>query len=152
MSFRSQLLAWSQYAAKVFCAGVILLGLGFTVWAIGPSIERNYFPVVSKLTIDSLGSDEQGHSVVGARFTKFRDCEYIGIAWFRGSLEQGFERVPVILWRKPGDRSSPNRPIGMQRAGPWLIAVSPDEIHTNSFARLFHRCHPFWLSRTDFFP
>lgn len=139
-------------AAAGFCAAIIFACTLYFVFMVGPAVETRFFPVVSKLTVTSLAADETGQAVIGAQFTKLRDCEYLGIAWYRGSPSGQFERVPVILQRQEGDTSSPNRPTGTQRAGPWIIGMPPAEIPGNSFARLSHRCHPFWVTTTDFYP
>lgn len=148
----SGLASWVVLCVKAFCATVIFFATVFSVYTVGPAIETRFWPAVSKLLIVNLSEDDHGNSVVMAQFTKIRDCEYLGIAWFRGMPEGGFERVPVTLLRKPGDTSSPNRPTGTQKAGPWIVAMSPDQLRVNSFARLTHRCHPFWITTTEFWP
>ena len=135
-----------------FCMAVTFFATLYTIWVIGPALETKWFPVVSKLTITSLTTNDNGQATVMAEFTKLRECEYLGLAWYRGQQSGGFERVPVILMRQEGDNSSPNRPPGTQRAGPWIIGMPPDEIAGNSFAQLSHRCHPFWVTTTDFYP
>lgn len=149
---RSGLASWALFAFKIFCSGVILIATAFTFWVIGPSIETRHFPVVSKLRIVSIAENAHGDSVIMAEFTKLRACEFLGLAWYRGKQTEGFERVPVILLRREGDRSSPNRPTGFQRSGPWQIGIPPAEIEGNSFAQLHHRCHSFWVTTTDFYP
>jgi hypothetical protein len=142
------------YAAAVgLCAAIIFCCAVFFTFMVGPALETRLFPAVSKLQILSLVPDDEGRAVVMAQFTKFRgECEYLGIAWYKGDPAGNFERVPVILQRQEGDNSSPNRPPGTQRAGPWIIGMTPAEVRTNSFARLSHRCHLFWVSTTDFWP
>lgn len=124
------------------------------IFTIGPWVETRLFPAVSKLNILTMTPNAAGDTIITASFDKKRDCEYIGIAWFHGrrGSDMGFERVPLILQRREGDTSSPNRPMGRQQAGPWIIAIPPAEIAGNSFAELYHRCHPFWVSRTEFYP
>ena len=131
---------------------VIIVGGLFTLFSLGPYLETRLWPPVSKLRILSIEATGSAEATIRAEFTKLRECEYVGIAWFRGSPDGSFERVPVILLRQEGDTSSPNRPTGTQRAGPWIIGVPAGELATNSFARLSHRCHPFWLTTTDFYP
>ena len=131
---------------------VLILGGGFTFFNLGPFIETRFFPPVSKLTIVSIEPDANGGSRIEAEFTTLRSCEYIGINWFRTWPNGTFDPVPVTLLRKPGDNSSPNRPLGTQRSGPWIVGIPPDEFRTASFARLSHRCHPFWTTTTDFYP
>lgn len=140
------------FAIKVACGVIILICATFTLFTVGPAVETQFFPAVSKLRILSVSSTDMRESRVEAEFTKLRGCEYLGIAWFRGDPSGKFERVPVVLMRKDGDTSSPNRPTGTQKAGPWIIGVPPNEIGRNSFARLSHRCHPFWVTTTDFYP
>lgn len=138
-------------AFKAFCVTVIVIATAFTFYLVGPSVETRYFPVVGKLTIDRIEWQGPGVTRIWASFTKRRDCEYVGIAWFRGTRDD-FERVPVILHREKNDRSSPNRPTGYQHAGPWDVMVPMHEIPANSFAVLSHACHPFWNTTTDFYP
>ncbi len=138
---------------KAACITLIVFGLIFTLFTLGPPVETRFFPVVSKLRILKIEQFPTGESVVQAEFNKLRPCEYVGIAWYKRNAELGdFERVPVILQRAPGDRSSPNRPEGVQRAGPWLISLSPDDVRDRSFAQLTHRCHALWVTTTDFWP
>ncbi len=139
-------------AVKSMCATIVFFSGVFTVYAVGPAIETKYFPVVSKLEILSIKELPDGQTEIRAAFRKIRDCEYVGVSWFAGSRSEGFERVSVVLMREKGDTSSPNRPVGYQRAGPWIIGVSPDDLRKGSFAQLVHRCHPFWTTTTDFFP
>ena len=144
-------ISW-PFVIKTICGTVIAACTAVVIWTLGPSLETRYFPPVSKLRILSMADDGEGRTVIRAEFTKVRDCEYLGIAWFHGEPEGTFERVTVVLMREDGDTSSPNRPEGTQRAGPWIIGIPPDELVGNSFARLHHRCHGFWLTTTDFWP
>jgi hypothetical protein len=127
-------------------------GMVFTLFTVGPSLETRWFPVVSKLEVLSIEPYGEGQSLIRAAFQKKRDCEYIGAAWFVGDRATEFERVSLVLMRSEGDTSSPNRPLGYQRAGPWIVGVPPYELRNRSFATLTHRCHPFWNSVTNFFP
>lgn len=146
-------LHWFFQAVKIACAAVIFASALYVIWAVGPAIETRLAPVVGKLQILAMRpGDLDGTTEVHAAFEKRRDCEYVGISWFHGSKEAGFERVPIVLLRQEGDTSSPNRPVGYQKAGPWIVGVPPDELVGNSFAQLQHRCWPFWLTTTDFFP
>ena len=135
------------YLALVACSG-------YALFTIGPWLETRYLPVVGKLHIDAMSPGEaEGTTVVYASFRKLRACEYLGIAWFRGKVdEDGFERVPLVLMRKEGDTSDPNRPVGFQRSGPWIVSIPMAEIENNSFVRLSHRCFPLWTTTTDFYP
>lgn len=144
----------SLFLAFVYalCLIVGVGGMLFTFFTIGPSLETRYFPAVSKLQILSIEPVGDHSTLIRAAFEKRRDCEYIGITWFVGDRASEFERVSVLLKRADGDTSSPNRPLGYQRAGPWVIGLPPGDLINRSFAQLHHRCHPFWTTATDFFP
>jgi hypothetical protein len=144
---------WVARAVKAISSATIFGFTLYSVYTAGPWLETRFFPVVGKLEIESAEPGPMpGTTLVRAAFRKLRNCDYIGIAWFRGTREDGFERVPIILQREPGDLSSPNRPVGYQQAGPWIIGVAPDELRSLSFAELQHRCHSFWVTTTEFWP
>lgn len=150
---RSRLVEWSLTAFKAFCSAVIFFCAAILIYTVGPYLETRYWPAVSKLRILDLQQNEEGYAIISAEFTKLRSsCEYVGIAWYRGNPEGEFERIPVVLLRQPGDTSSPNRPVGTQRAEPWIVHMPPSDIIGRSFARLSHSCHPFWTTTTDFWP
>lgn len=144
-------ISW-QGAIKSACAAVIFFCTGVIIWTVGPTLETRLFPVVGKLAILRIEALPDGRLAVYAAFRKLRACDYIGIAWYRGVQAGSFERVPIALLRERGDVSSPNRPVGFQTSGPWQVAIPPDQIRNNSFVELFHRCHPFWVTRTEFYP
>lgn len=138
---------------RVFCGFITMVSLVFTLYRVGPWLETRYFPVVSKLDILSAEPRNGGmQTELRAAFRKNRDCEYIGLAWFVGDRATQFDRVSIILMRDQNDTSSPSRPLGYQKAGPWLLSIPPDDVRKRSFAQLFHRCHPFWTTVTEFYP
>lgn len=128
----------------------ILAATVIIVWTVGPWLERRFYPVVSKLTLSEVVSRPDGSTQFMASFTKIRTCEYLGIGWY---LEDPIrQRVPITLMRSAQDDNTPNRPIGFTRTGPWIVPLSPNQVENTSRAVLFHRCHPFWVSTTDFYP
>ncbi|WP_438752078.1 hypothetical protein [Pararhizobium sp. O133] len=149
---RSEILELALLLFKIVCSVIIFFALAFTLFAVGPVLETRYWPVVSKLQILSIDATADGQTRIDAAFRKLRDCEYLGLSWFVGDRPNEFERVAVQLMRQAGDTSSPDRPVGYQRAGPWIVGLSPDDLKGRSFARLTHRCHPFWPTTTEFFP
>lgn len=137
---------------KTICATFIVICMLAGFYSIGPRLETEWWPVVSKLKIVSMEPGDPGWTKIRVTFTKLRDCEYVGLAWYVGQRPNNFERVAVIIQRDPKDVGSPNRPLGTQRSGPWLIAVDSKEFSRATFAQLQHRCHPFWITTTDFYP
>ena len=150
--WRNRLKSFGIGLVKLMCAIVIFFSFVFTTYAIGPALETKYRPVVSKLEITSIKETTDGRTEIRAAFRKLRNCEYIGLAWYVGTRPDNFERVPVTLMRDQDDTGSPNRPIGYQSVGPWIIGLPPSQLRGRSFAQLMHRCHPFWTTVTDFFP
>jgi hypothetical protein len=141
------------FVTRSLSAAVIFLSVLYAFFMIAPAVETRFFPVVSKLVILSHSTDPAtGATTITAAFTKKRDCEYVGISWTHLLPDNTQERVAVILGRADGDTSSPNRPIGTTIAGPWVLPLSWDEIQHNSFAELYHKCSPLWVSRTEFYP
>jgi len=137
---------------KMICGSIAFFSLIFTVFAVGPALETRYWPVVSKVEIISIEAGVGDTTIVRAAFRKLRDCEYVGTAWYEGTRPDNFERVSMTVLREPGDTSSPSRPVGQQKAGPWVIGMPLDSLLNKSFAQLTHRCHPFWMTTTNFFP
>lgn len=148
---------------QAFSATVVAICVIATVWTVGPWVETHFFPVVQKLHIADLRAGEDPNtSVFTAEFVKVRDCEYLGIGWYKSGSEP--ERVPIVLGRGIHDTDTPNRPPGFTRTGPWTVSLPPDQVRPPfgqwvagqkeppSFAVLFHRCHPFWVSKTEFYP
>lgn len=117
-----------------------------------PALETRYWPVVKKLEILSVERATEDRSIVYGQFNKVRQCSYIGIAWFQRNVNGVLERVPVETRRRPGDNSSPDRPIGVQAAGPWIVDIPINDLRGTSVVELTHRCHPFWTTVTHFYP
>lgn len=141
---------------KAVASAIIFACTLMSIFTLGPAVETRLFPVVSKLNLLSV-EREGDNTLVKADFTKLRPCEYIGITWFRHTLAPDGadleQRIPVILRRDPDDTSSPNRPLGRTIAGPWeLVGVTPEQVKGESVALLYHRCHPFWTTTTEFYP
>jgi len=137
---------------KAVCATFIAICMIAAFYSLGPRLETEWWPVVGKLKINSMETPRPGWTLIRVNFEKLRDCEYVGLSWYVGQRPDNFERIAVSVQRDPEDTGSPNRPLGLQRAGPWLVAVDTKEFTRGTFAQLQHRCHPFWISTTDFYP
>lgn len=138
-----------------FCAAIIFVAVIAFVWAVGPAAERANFPVVGKLQVLDSIEVEPGITEIHAKFTKRRDCEYVSVAWYVGHPNEEYRQVRVqtiVDEAQLQEIVSPTRPLGTSIAGPWRIAMSLNDFENNSFAILTHRCHPFWLTTTNFYP
>ncbi len=140
------------FGIKAVAAAFIFFCTLVTLMTAAPMIETRFFPVLDKLEILTVEPLGENLSRVRAAFRKKRNCAYLGIAWYRGKQGDEFERVSVALGRDPGDVSSPNRPVGYQKAGPWDIGMPADEVRGNSFVEVYHQCFFAWTTRTEFYP
>jgi hypothetical protein len=113
------------------------------IFSAGPYLETRFFPVVRDTEIEHAERVEGGVSFfVG--FTKVRQCEFLGLAWYVGNV-----RVPVNF--EPSAVNSPSsRPTGGQYAGPWLVVTQDASVRGN-VAYVYHRCHPLWVTISEFY-
>lgn len=148
-SFRALLSRAVLLIFETFCIAVTAFAVLFTAYNAGPIVERWVAPVISRLQIIKAEFDTKTSTNIWVQFTKHRDCEFIGIIWFKQDDLGVLERVRVEFPERSGN---PTRPRGFQRAGPWKIEVSLEELYGHSFARIYHRCHGFWISISELWP
>lgn len=137
---------------KALCGTVAILCGLHVFFLVGPAIETRFFPVLGKMRSTEVRAQSSDISIVRTQFEKLRSCEYMGIAWYYGDEAGAFERVSMVPIRDPNDTSSPSRPVGTARAGPWRITIPADKVRTRSFVEAFHRCHRFWTTVSKFYP
>lgn len=114
------------------------------LWSVGSKYEGQIFPVVSPVKIIDAKTTEYG-TYVNVEFKKIRQCQFVGISWYdKFNIRRGVEFEP------DANLSPITRPTGDQVAGPWLISKLEDT--KGSRAIVTHRCHPFWLTYTAFYP
>lgn len=130
----------------------IALSIVTVFFALGPTLETRYWPVLDKLQIKEIRSVGPMESEIYVAFNKRRDCDYKGIAWYRDDGPAGLVRVVIQVLRAPGDIAPPNRPLGYQQSGPWRIALPAAQIRGRSVVETIHVCHWFWVTRTKFYP
>jgi len=101
-----------------------------------------------------VSAEQQGEDVyLMAELTKLRPCEYIGVSWYKVDSFGTKNQIRVTSMRDPDDISSPTRPVGRQTIGPWLFkGLVVEDLQQNIYAELTHRCHPMWLTTTNFWP
>lgn len=141
----------SMFLIKIFAAMVMMIPAMFLIFIIGPALETKYFPVVDPIKILSVEAAPNESSYVTGLIVKHRDCSYLGVTWFHGKRHGTFIRVDWAAARTNEDQSLPNRPVGTQIGGPWIIGVRPEEVRDNSFADVYHYCYPFWTTRSRYY-
>lgn len=139
-------------AIKAGCAAIVFAATLYTLWIVGPRAETRFFPVASKLELTSVVWNDRGQSaIVTARFIKLRPCEFIGLAWYYQGEDKTSVRVPIIRLSNYGG-PPPSRPTGPQSVGPWLLLMPAAHVREQSFALIYHECHPFWTTVTAIYP
>lgn len=122
----------------------ICMALTPAIFSVGPYIETRFFPVVRGTMILNEERVKGGVSFF-VQFTKVRQCEFLGLAWYVGQV-----RVPINF--APTAKNSPRtRPTGDQFTGPWLVVTRKTSVKGNT-AYAYHRCHPLWVTISEFYP
>jgi len=124
----------------------ILVGLLWLGSVYGGRIEGQFFPVVSGTHITRAQVTDQFSTRIWGRAMKERKCSFDRIEWYIGTPD-AYAFVDLHI-----EEASKARVGGGFGFGPWSIKLTPEEIRTRSFATVFHRCHPFWVTETRFYP
>lgn len=123
-----------------------------TFFTAGPWFETNYWPVLSKLEFVEIQPVNENASRVRVKFTKQRNCEYIGTSWYAMGFNGISDRVPMVPIKDPNDLSPPTLMVGKQYGGPWLLGIPWEEVKAKSYVLVYHKCHSFWTTTTLFYP
>lgn len=123
----------------------ILLTFLLTAW-VGPAVETRFFPVYSKFVVEEVRVVEGG-TMARFRFTKYRECNARGWAWFIGDFGAISRQVEV----RPTDDPI-IRPMGESVSNPYFIAAAPEQVRDQMHAEIYSRCHPLWLTRSVVYP
>lgn len=120
------------------------------VFAVGPEIETRLFPVYSKFKLVDATALPDGNTRAVFQFTKFRNCDLQGFAFFNGELGAAFSQVTTRAQGAPELRA---RPLGTQISSPYVFKeVTPEELATTVFAEIYSHCHALWITRSKVYP
>lgn len=129
----------------------ILLGMLLTPFVItyGPKIEGMVFPVITGTKITHVTTDPDTNSIsVWGSANKRRACGYNRMEWHYNPGSTSSTVVPILFRNPPVVH-----PNGHFTFGPWDIDfLTRQDVIQNSFVQVFHRCHPFWLTESRFYP
>lgn len=138
---------WKQAISFALTScGAMILFMGLFV--VGPVVETKLFPVYSKFALVSVEPFGDGQSRAVFEFTKHRQCEPQGSAWFAGEFGAAFRQLPMRI----DGRIAGTRPLGRQLTSPYIIDALPELVRDGVFAEIYSRCHPFWLTRSAIYP
>lgn len=114
---------------------------------IGPKIESVIFPIVRNVQVQKFEFIDKSHTQILGSAEKLRECTFLKLEWYYGKPDSAHVLVPVKFLEGNKIREG-----GLFDFGPWEISLGVDQIKNQTFAIVYHRCHPFWVSETKFFP
>lgn len=141
-------------AFTVVRAVLITIVCSVTVYLLynsGQDLERRFNPVVGKLLITKMEKATDDTTRVWVQFEKLRECRPIEVYWYHGRRDGLFERVMFQVEKPLGAAHYVNRPLGVQRSGPWLVGVPIEDIAHQAFADAQHDCNPLWSTVSRFY-
>ena len=129
---------------------IFAIVLAMAAWPLintyGPRIEGYLFPVSANVRITSYLPKILGWTEISGAADKLRSCNFDRLEWFLEN-DGSIVRAEVNFLER-----TKARPSGDFNWGPWAVRLEAREIETKSTAYVYHRCHPFWLTRTQFWP
>jgi hypothetical protein len=110
------------------------------------------YPVVVDVELAYIGPYNGGEETeIVMTFDKVRLCNpFLGMDWYV-ETPRGYEKVPHRYVRAYADDQDSSRPTGVNVSEPWIISV-PYVDFGRTFAEVQHRCHPYWITVTQFWP
>lgn len=133
---------WRVVRCPVIAAIVFLLAVTLQI---PQRVEGALWPVI--VGTDITKTHEAGdETLFYGRATQVRSCGFDRMEWF---LDDGhnFSRVDVTMLETGKIR----RPGGFA-FGPWSVRLSRADLRQRTYAIVYHRCHPLWLTATKFYP
>jgi hypothetical protein len=114
-----------------------------TIWSVGPRWESQRWPVLIDSVLVSEAPAEDGVRVV-VEFTKLRDCRIKHVIWYDGL--RALETTPY--GRPPDDwlHREPGRQISNELHVHGISSLA------GTHATVKHRCHPLWLTTSQYYP
>lgn len=136
---------------RTVCLTVIVLVTTYVVFTWGPILERMFYPVVGRLTITDTEAVTPDQTRIWVQFEKLRECAPLEVYWYLGTRAGSFERVNFRVERPLDKNKYANRPLGVQRSGPWLVNIPIGDIAMNAFSEAHHSCNPLWITKSKFY-
>ena len=133
----------SQYL--LFIGAMVMLSWPF-ISTFGPVIEGKFLPVVVDTVLTKTISEGKSQTIIYGSSTRDRDCTFSYLEWFYGNSD-GSVLLPLEILEKPKIRDD-----GVFDFGPWRVGLEESLVKSQSFAIVYHQCHPFWKTQTKFWP
>lgn len=104
-----------------------------------------YFPVTKDVKITRVEPVGDTRSRIWGEMTIIRDCDFIGVDFFLGSLNNS-ARVDLDI-----EERAKKRGLGVHSFGPWVVQLDAEQLNGRAFAIATHDCNPFWQTETVFY-
>ena len=124
--------------------------IGAALWAMvatfGGRVEGYFFPVTSQVSIIQTEVINPVQTRFWGELKRERQCAFESLEWRLGELGSS-SRADLVF-----EEGAKVRGSGLEEFGPWVVQLTPDQLLNRSFAVVRHRCHPFWITVTIFYP
>lgn len=135
-----------MYRFRGFVLGVAISSAVLSgALTIAPTVEGRLFPVVDQTSIEVTPIGDRA-MVIGSAH-KRRSCDFLRLEWFYGDPNGLAVRVPVEF--REGTKL---RDEGWFDFGPWLLSLRAEFVEGQSYALVYHRCHPLWVTVSELWP
>lgn len=114
--------------------------------AVGPLLERKFFPVMINGQILDVEEQPNGMSQITFSAEKVRPCTWFQTTWWIGHLGGLSAQVVARHESPPQVRSE-----GLHIWKNLWVGLSEKLLRTSSYSITYHDCHPFWRSQSIFF-
>lgn len=126
--------------AAVASAAIALYGMAGT-------IEGRIAPVLSEAEIEVSPYGDRKWLEVSGTARRNRMCTLLHLEW-------RLDESHATLVSRLSSRTATSIDEGVKRRGDFefgpILLLATERQVGNSYARTFHRCHPFWITRSTF--
>ena len=135
---------WLLHITLSALSGFMLYAL-FVTYA--PIIEGKFFPVVKNTKITIVVQESLRTTIITGESYRIRDCDFRGLEIYKEGVSGGASLVPLEILEPTKTRG-----LGLFTFGPWRVGLTADEIASLGYSIAYHRCHPFYLTQSRFYP
>lgn len=128
-------------------AGLVAALFILCVQSFGPYVEGMLLPVASDTVLETVEDAEDGWTAIRGHSTKRRECTFLELEWLVYDATGRAVKVPFKILQ-----GNVIRGAGVFSFGPWLAHLTKKQVVEESVIVAHHRCHPFWVTETRFYP
>lgn len=125
--------------------GAFVLVTGLFLLTIGGRVEGFLFPVATMAQIEEYERVGETWTRIWGQSDRLRHCSFDHLVWYLGNVGED-ARADLIF-----EEGTKVRGGGRFSFGPWIVQLTPSQLFERSYAIVYHRCHPFWLTETRFY-